>query len=101
MSSFWMDDNYKDRIHYRRKILRDHHDVVVAVNDDFRIRARSTNSCLGTYLALRYSSMSGCNGTECKQGSEMMLRNMVTDGAIACWTEKAGQYHYCRFSANN
>jgi len=88
MSSFWMDDNYKDRIHYRRKILRDHHDVVVAVNDDFRIRARSQRALQilvwGHIWLSAIRQCSSCNGTECKQGSEMMLRNMVTDGAIAC-----------------
>lgn len=77
-----MDKNYEDRIHYRRKILNEHHDVVVAVNDDSRIRpaVRELYKFLfGTYLPVRYPSMFKLHRTEYEQGPEIMLQNLVTN----------------------
>jgi hypothetical protein len=77
-----MDKNYEDRIHYRRKILKEHHDVVVAVNDDSRIRpaVRELYKFLfGTYLPVRYPSMFKLHRTEYEQGPEIMLQNLVTN----------------------
>jgi hypothetical protein len=76
-----MDNNYEERIQYRRKILKEHHDVVVAVNDDSRIgpAVRELYKFLfGTYLPVRYPSMFKLHKTEYEQGPEIMLQNLVT-----------------------
>jgi len=77
-----MDRNYQDRIQYRRKILKEHHDVVVAVNDDSRIgpAVRELYRFLfGTYLPVRYPSMFKLHKTEYEQTPEIMLQNLITD----------------------
>jgi hypothetical protein len=77
-----MDRNYEDRIQYRRKILKEHHDVVVAVNEDSRIRPAVMEwykFLFGTYLPVRYPSMFKLHRTEYEQGPEIMLQNLVTN----------------------
>lgn len=77
-----MDKNYEDRIQYRRKILKEHHDVVVAVNDDSRIGAAVRELykfIFGTYLPVRYPSMFKLHHTEYDQGPEITLQNLVTN----------------------
>jgi hypothetical protein len=77
-----MDRNYEDRIQYRRKILKEHHDVVVAVNEDSRIRPAVMELykfLFGTYLPVRYPSMFKLHRTEYEQGPEIMLQNLVTN----------------------
>ena len=79
---FLMDKNYKDRIHYRRKILAEHHDVVVAVNDDSRIGPAVKELykfLFGTYLPVRYPSMFKLHRTEYEKGPEIMVQNLVTN----------------------
>lgn len=76
-----MDRNYEDRLHYRRKILQEHHDVVVAVSDDSRIgpAVRELYKFLfGTYLPVRYPLMFKLHRAEYEQGSQMMLQNLIT-----------------------
>ena len=77
-----MDENYEDRIQYRRKILEEHHDIVVAVNDESRIgpAVRELYKFLfGTYLPVRYPSMFKLHRAAYEQGPEIMLQNLVTN----------------------
>lgn len=77
-----MDRNYENRIQYRRKILKEHHDVVVAVNEGSRIgpAVRELYKFLfGTYLPVRYPSMFKLHRMEYEQGPEIMLQNLVTN----------------------
>ena len=76
-----MDKNYKDRIEYRRKILQEHHDIVVAVNDQKAIRPAVTELykfLLGTYLPTRYPDMFKLHQANFDQGTTFMLENKVT-----------------------
>ena len=77
-----MDKNYEDRVHYRRRILKEHHDVVVAVNDDSRIGpavGELYKFLFGTYLPVRYPSMFKLHRAQYEQGPEIMLQNLVTN----------------------
>lgn len=77
-----MDKNYEDRIEYRRGILQEHHDIVVAVNDDIRINPAVKelyNFLFGTYLPERYPTMFKLHTTEYEQGTEYMLQNLITN----------------------
>lgn len=77
-----MDRNYENRIQYRRKILKEHHDVVVAVNEGSRIGPAVKELykfLFGTYLPVRYPSMFKLHRTEYEQGQEIMLQNLVTN----------------------
>jgi len=79
-----MDKNYADRITYRRKIIAEHGEHAVNVNDDFRIRPAVVELyifLLGTYLPLRFPSMFKLHETEYEQGKAFMLENLVT-GAL-------------------
>lgn len=74
-----MDKNYEDRIVYRRKIMKEHHDIVVAVHDE-RIRhgvGELYKFLMGTYLPSRYPSMFKVHHTEYEYGKEAMLENLV------------------------
>lgn len=76
-----MDKNYKDRIDYRRKIIQEHHDVVVAVNDEKAIRPAVTELytfLLGTYLPTRYPEMFKLHQANYDQGVTFMLENRIT-----------------------
>lgn len=77
-----MDRNYENRIQYRRKILKEHHDVVVAVNEGSRIGPAVKELykfLFGTYLPVRYPSMFKLHRAEYEQGQEIMLQNLVTN----------------------
>jgi hypothetical protein len=76
-----MDKNYKDRIDYRRKIIKEHHEVVVAVNDQKAIRPAVVELykfLMGTYLPTRYPDMFKLHETNFEQGKTFMLENLVT-----------------------
>jgi len=76
-----MDKNYEDRIKYRKKIIQEHHDDVVNVHDEKRIRlaVRELYTFLmGTYLPLRYPTMFKLHETTYEQGRAFMLENRVT-----------------------
>jgi hypothetical protein len=76
-----MDKNYKDRIDYRRKIIQEHHDVVVAVNDEKAIKPAVTELytfLLGTYLPTRYPEMFKLHQANYDQGVTFMLENTIT-----------------------
>ncbi len=83
-----MDKNYEDRIQYRRKILKQHHNHVVAVNDDARVGPAVRELyqfLLGTYLPTRYPSMFKLHKTDYEQGPEFMLQNLITGELVpAC-----------------
>ena len=76
-----MDKNYDDRIQYRRKIIKDHHDDVVNINDEKAIApaVREMYSFLfGTYLPSRYPSMFKLHETDYESGKTFMLENRTT-----------------------
>lgn len=80
-----MDKNYEDRIHYRRRILKEHHDVVVAINDHARIRPairEMYNFVFGTYLPMRYPSMFKLHDMVYETGQAYLLQNMITGELI-------------------
>ncbi|KOS46087.1 hypothetical protein ACN38_g3018 [Penicillium nordicum] len=77
-----MDKTYKDRLALRKSILEQHHDVVVAINNDQtpeedpRIRPAISelyNFVLGIYLPTRYPSMFKLNA------ESSIFQNLVTD----------------------
>ncbi|CAI7669798.1 unnamed protein product [Penicillium viridicatum] len=76
-----MDKTYKDRLALRKSVLEQHHDVVVAINndqtpeEDHRIRPAISelyNFVLGTYLPTRYPSMFKLNA------ESSIFQNLVT-----------------------
>ncbi|KAJ5687744.1 hypothetical protein N7536_010363 [Penicillium majusculum] len=76
-----MDKTYKDRLALRKSVLEQHHDVVVAINNDQtpeedpRIRPAISelyNFVLGTYLPTRYPSMFKLNA------ESSIFQNLVT-----------------------
>ncbi|KAJ5588879.1 hypothetical protein N7537_011557 [Penicillium hordei] len=76
-----MDKTYQDRLALRKSILEQHHDVVVAINNDQtpeedpRIRPAISelyNFVLGTYLPTRYPSMFKLNA------ESSIFQNLVT-----------------------
>ncbi|KAL1957911.1 hypothetical protein VTO42DRAFT_5303 [Malbranchea cinnamomea] len=80
-----MDNTYKDRITYRRALLKEHHDIVVGVrNEDTDPRVRAAvgelyRFVMGTYLPTRYPQMfrlvvASFDDT----GKTNMLQNLVT-----------------------
>lgn len=76
-----MDKTYSERIAYRRKIMAEHGEHVVAVNDDYRIRpavAELYQFLMATYLPLRFPNMFKLHETEYEQGKAYMLENLVT-----------------------
>ncbi|KAL1987915.1 hypothetical protein VTN96DRAFT_1899 [Rasamsonia emersonii] len=78
-----MDKTYKDRIAYRRSLLNQYHDTVVAVNNeaDPRIRAAVKELytfLMGTYLPGRYPTMFRLHHTAFETGKAEMLENLVT-----------------------
>ena len=79
-----MDNNYRDRIAYRRDIISKHGTHVVAVNDDYIIRPAVVEHyefLMGTYLPLRFPKMFKLHETDYEMGKAFMLENLVT-GAI-------------------
>lgn len=76
-----MDKNYADRITYRRKVMAEEGEHVVAVNDDYRIRPAVVELyqfLLGTYLPLRFPSMFKLHEANYEEGQTFMLENLVT-----------------------
>ncbi|KAH0832507.1 hypothetical protein AYO21_10680 [Fonsecaea monophora] len=76
-----MDRNYADRVAYRRKIIAEHGEHVVAVNDDYRIRPAVVELyqfLFGTYLPLRFPRMFKLHETDYEEGKTFMLENLVT-----------------------
>jgi hypothetical protein len=75
-----MDKNYADRIAFRRKVIADEGEHVVAVNDDYRIRPavfELYQFLLGTYLPLRFPSMFKLHEAHYEEGQTFMLENLV------------------------
>jgi Protein of unknown function (DUF3445) len=76
-----MDKNYEERLQYRKRMLKEHHDIVVGVNDDKRIRpaVREMYTFLfGTYLPQRYPNMFKVYEANFEQGKCFMVQNQVT-----------------------
>lgn len=76
-----MDKNYADRIAYRRKIMAEYGEHVMAVNDDYRIRPAVVELyqfLFGTYLPLRFPTMFKLHETDYESGKTFMLENLVT-----------------------
>ncbi|KAL1968326.1 hypothetical protein VTN77DRAFT_1855 [Rasamsonia byssochlamydoides] len=79
-----MDKTYKDRLAYRRSLLKEYHDTVVAVNDDSDPRIRAAvkelyTFLMGTYLPGRYPTMFRLHHTAFETGKAVMLENLVTE----------------------
>ena len=80
-----MDKNYKDRILYRRRMLKEHHDIVVGVNDDEKIAPAVRELYeffFGTYLPTRFPGMFEMLEAQFETGSTLMLQNKVTGQMI-------------------
>lgn len=76
-----MDKTYKERITLRRQLLKDHHDIVVAVKDDDYIRnavSEFYRFIMGTYLPSRFPTMFKVHHTEYDSGKESLLENLIT-----------------------
>ncbi|EXJ57278.1 hypothetical protein A1O7_07625 [Cladophialophora yegresii CBS 114405] len=76
-----MDKNYADRIAYRRKIMAEEGEHVVAVNEDYRVRPAVVELyqyLMGTYLPLRFPSMFKLHEAFYEAGQTFMLENLVT-----------------------
>ena len=89
-----MDKNYQIRINYRRKILKEHHDIAVGVNNDKRIgpAVRELYTfLLGTYLPTRYPSMFKLHRTEYEGGHTFMLENLTTKEMLLAQSSEATQ----------
>ncbi|KAH8692624.1 hypothetical protein BGW36DRAFT_23427 [Talaromyces proteolyticus] len=77
-----MDMTYKERIRYRRKLLREHHDIVVAIHDESDKRIVGAISelyryIMSTYLPVRYPTMFRLHETAFESGKAYMLENLV------------------------
>ena len=75
-----MDKTYADRISFRRKIMAEEGEHVVAVNDQ-RIRPAVMELyqfLLGTYLPLRFPDMFKLHEANYEEGQTFMLENLVT-----------------------
>lgn len=77
-----MDKTYKERLQYRRKILQEHRDTVIAIHDesDARISAAVTELyryIMSTYLPVRYPTMFRLHETAFETGRAYMLENLV------------------------
>jgi hypothetical protein len=88
-----MDKTYKERLAYRRSLLKNYRDTVVAVNDesDPRIRAAVKELytfLMGTYLPGRYPTMFRLHHTAFETGKAVMLDNLVTEEIYAAQVTK-------------
>jgi hypothetical protein len=77
-----MDKTYKERVQYRRKILKEHPDIVVAMHDesDKRIVAAVSEFyryIMSTYLPVRYPTLFRLHETAFETGKAYMLENLV------------------------
>ena len=76
-----MDKNYDERIKYRRRMMKEHHDNVCAVHDDKLIRPAIREFytfIMGTYLPLRFPTMFKLHETDYETGKAFMLENKTT-----------------------
>lgn len=76
-----MDQNYKDRIAYRRRIMKEHPKETVSVTDDPRIGAAVQEYytwLTGTFLPLRFPSMFKLHKTTYEVGEHFLLQNLLT-----------------------
>ena len=76
-----MDKNYEDRIKYRRGILEAHHEIVVGIHEEDRVRpavCELYTFLFGTYLPRRYPSMFKLHRAIYEDGQEFMTENLVT-----------------------
>ncbi|EEP82556.1 predicted protein [Uncinocarpus reesii 1704] len=82
-----MDNTYKERIDLRRRLLKEHRDVVLGVNkdksgeEDPRTRAAVSELyefVLGTYLPTRYPKMFKLVEANFETGKTILVRNQVT-----------------------
>ncbi|PGH18047.1 hypothetical protein AJ79_00673 [Helicocarpus griseus UAMH5409] len=80
-----MDKTYKERIAYRRKLLKEYPDVVCRTNksddEDPRIRKAVEELykyIMGIYLPNRYPQMFKLAQTEFETGPSLMVRNLIT-----------------------
>jgi Protein of unknown function (DUF3445) len=77
-----MDKTYKERLQYRRKILKEHRETVIAMHDesDPRIIAAVNELyryIMSTYLPVRYPTMFRLHETTFETGKAYMLENLV------------------------
>ncbi|OCT46961.1 hypothetical protein CLCR_02451 [Cladophialophora carrionii] len=80
-----MDKNYADRVAYRRKIMSEEGEHVVAVNDDYRVRPAVVELyqyLMGTYLPLRFPTMFKLHEAYYEAGQTFMLENLVTKALL-------------------
>lgn len=91
-----MDKTYRERIDYRRKLIKDHYDVVLGVNthtdrfkatngEDPRIRdavCELYEFVTGIYLPTRYPSMFTLSQMDHESGKPLMAQNKVTGEMI-------------------
>lgn len=77
-----MDKTYKERILYRRKILKDHRETVIAMHNESDPRAIAAikefyRYIMATYLPVRYPTMFRLHETAFETGKAYMLENLV------------------------
>jgi len=77
-----MDKTYKERILYRRKILKEHHETVIAMHDESDPRAIAAvkefyRYIMSTYLPVRYPTVFRLHETAFETGKAYMLENLV------------------------
>lgn len=77
-----MDKTYKERVQYRRKTLREHPDIVIAMHDesDKKIIAAISEFyryIMSTYLPVRYPTLFRLHETAFETGKAYMLENLV------------------------
>lgn len=77
-----MDKTYKERVQYRRNILKEHPDIVIAMHDesDKRIVAAVSELyryIMSTYLPVRYPTLFRLHETAFETGKAYMLENLV------------------------
>lgn len=88
-----MDKTYKERIEYRRKLIKDQHDVVLGVNTH-RDKFKDTNGedprvrdavcelyefIMGIYLPTRFPNMFTLFEMDYESGKSLLLQNKVTN----------------------
>ncbi|OKL62851.1 hypothetical protein UA08_01723 [Talaromyces atroroseus] len=77
-----MDKTYKERLQYRRKILKEHREIVIAMHDESDPRITAAVSefyryIMSTYLPVRYPTMFRLHETTFETGKAYMLENLV------------------------
>uniref|UniRef100_A0A093VUX8 Uncharacterized protein n=1 Tax=Talaromyces marneffei PM1 TaxID=1077442 RepID=A0A093VUX8_TALMA len=77
-----MDKTYKERMMYRRKILKEHRETVLAMHDESDPRTIAAvkefyRYIMSTYLPVRYPTMFRLHETAFETGKAYMLENLV------------------------